>query len=68
MELEKKPAKPRVIKAKAAPLAEPEENTVKSTTDIITEAEPSTSMEKEEKNVTTQAGEVPQDSQGAPSG
>ena len=58
-----KKAKPTRARArvKAAPSAEPAENTVKPTADIITEAESSTT-EEEEKDVTTEAGETSQDS------
>ena len=56
VKIEEKPAKPRGRrKAKTVTSTEPGENTA------TTEVEP-TSMEKEEKDVTTQAGEIPQDS------
>jgi len=51
-EPEKKPTKPRARRVKAAPSAKQEEGAVKSTADIITEAEPSIT-EKEEKGATT---------------
>jgi len=60
VKMEEKPAKPSGRrKVKAVTSAEPEEDT--AAIDVTTEVEP-TSMEKEEKDVTTQAGEIPQDS------
>jgi small subunit ribosomal protein S3 len=48
-------------RVKAAPSAEPAENSVKPAADIVTEAESSTTKE-EEKDVTTEAGETSQGS------
>ena len=64
---EEKPAKPRVRRVKKAVAVEPEEGAVKPEAGITTEAAPTT-MEKEEKDATTQAGEIPQESQGTPQG
>ena len=60
VKMEEKPAKPSGgRKVKAVTSAEPEEDT--AAIDVTTEVEP-TSMEKEEKDVTTEASEIPQDS------
>jgi len=60
---EEKPAKPKVRKrVKKAPVAEPEKDTTQPAVETTAEAETSTVTEKEEKDVTTQAGEIPQES------
>ncbi len=60
---EEKSVKPMARRrAKTAPVVEPERNITQPAMDATTEAEPSTVIEKEEKDVTTQAGEIPQDS------
>jgi len=55
VKMEEKPAKPRRRKAKTVTSAEPGEDTATTEVEL-------TSMEKEEKDVTTQASEIPQDS------
>ena len=52
-EPEKKPTKPAARRRKKATAAEPEKNIAESTADIAAEAEPSTLMEKEEKDAAT---------------
>ena len=67
---EEKPAKPaarRRAKVKE-PVAEPEKNVTQPAVDTTTEAEASTLMKKEGEDATTQASEIPQDSQGTPPG
>ena len=60
---EEKPAKPKATKrVKKAPVAEPEKDTTQPAVETTAEAETSTVTEKEEKDVTTQAGEIPQES------
>ncbi len=60
---EEKPAKPKATKrVKKAPAAEPEKDTTQPAVETTAEAETSTVTEKEEKDVTTQAGEIPQES------
>ena len=56
--------KPKTRRKKAAPSApvELEEKPTEPVADINSAAEPSTAMEKEETDVTTQASEIPQDS------
>ncbi len=62
VKMEEKPAKPRGRrKVKTVTSPEPGEDTAKPAVDKSAEVEP-TSMEKEEKDVTTQASEIPQDS------
>jgi len=64
---EEKPAKPRARRVKKAAGVKPEESAVRPEAEITTEAAPTT-IEKEEKDATTQAGEIPQESQGTPQG
>jgi len=60
---EEKPAKPKATKrVKKAPVVEPEKDTTQPAVETTAEAETSTVTEKEEKDVTTQAGEIPQES------
>ena len=60
---EEKPVKPAIRRRmKKAPAAEPEKNITQPLVDTTAKAEASTLMEKEEKDATTQAGEIPQDS------
>ncbi len=61
VEPEEKPTKPRARRAKAAAATEPVADTVESSVDTVAEVE-SSSIEKEEKDATTEAGEVSQDS------
>jgi hypothetical protein len=61
VEAKKKTTKPRAKRTKAAASAEAEEKTAKSTGDVINEAE-SAITEEEDKDVTTEKGEIPQDS------
>ncbi len=64
---EEKPAKPAARRrVKKVAVAEPEKNATQPAVDTTTEAEASTLKKKEEKDATTQAGEIPQDSQGTP--
>ncbi len=57
----KKPTKPRARRVKAVASAEVGGDTAKTTVDIVKEVE-SSITEKEEKDVTTEAGKTPQDS------
>jgi len=61
VEPKKKPVTRRKKAAPSAPV-EPEEKPTEPAADISPEAEPLISMEKEEKDVTTQAGEISQNS------
>ena len=59
----KKPAKPAARKrVKKAPVAKPEKDITQPAVETTAEAETSTVTEKEAKDVTTQAGEIPQES------
>jgi small subunit ribosomal protein S3 len=61
VKLKEKPAKPRATrKVQTAASAEPEKGTAEPTAEISPETEPTVKLK--EKDVTTQAGEIPQDS------
>ena len=60
---EEKPAKPAARKrVTKAPAAKPKKDVTQPAVETTAEADASTVTEKEEKDVTTQTGEIPQES------